>query len=232
MTHYVGVAVRLLLVSALTLPSLLASNSAVDRCLRAARVLDSVMGTPEKAIPQDLMSRSHCVAIIPGVKKAGFVLGGHYGKGVLSCRGADGFGWTAPSAVRIEGGSFGLQIGGSSTDLVLLILNKRGAKKLVGSRFTLGADAAVAGGPVGRSAHAQTDAQLQAEILSYSRSKGLFAGISLEGATLRPAHNANEKLYGRQVDPKQVLVAAGPTPPASIQPLFDALNRYSSAKHR
>jgi lipid-binding SYLF domain-containing protein len=231
MTHYVGTIARLFLVSALTAPCLPASNAAVDRCLRAARVLDSVMGTPEKAIPQDLMSRSHCVAIIPGVKKAGFVVGGHYGKGVLSCRGENGLGWTAPTAVRIEGGSVGLQIGGSSTDLVLLIMNKRGAMKLLSSKFTLGADAAVAGGPLGRSAQAQTDAQLHAEILSYSRSKGLFAGVSLEGATLRPAHDANERLYGQPIDPKQVL-ASNVEAPLSVQPLMDALNRYSSMKHR
>lgn len=231
MTHYVGTVVRLFLVCALAVPCLLASNSAVDRCLRAARVLDSVMGTPEKAIPQDLMSRSHCVAIIPGVKKVGFVVGGHYGKGILSCRGDNGFGWTAPTAIRIEGGSLGLQIGDSSTDLVLLILNERGAEKLLSSKFTLGADAAVAGGPVGRSAQAQTDAQLHAEILSYSRSKGLFAGVSLEGATLRPAHGANERLYGGPVDPKQVLLA-DVAAPLSVQPLMDALNRYSSVKHR
>jgi len=230
MTLSVGVFVRIFLLGAIAVPALLA-NSAVDRCLRAAEVLDKVMGTPEKAIPQELMSRSQCIAIIPGAKKVGFVIGARYGKGLMSCRTKDNFGWTAPSAVKLEGGSFGLQIGGSSTDLVLLILNKRGAEKLMQSKFTLGGDAAVAAGPLGRSAQAQTDAQLQAEILSYSRSRGVFAGISMEGATLRPGHKANEKIYGRQVEPRQVLTAQIPAP-STVQPLIDTLNKYSGSKHR
>jgi len=230
MTLSVGVFVRIFLLGAIAVPALLA-NSAVDRCLRAAEVLDKVMGTPEKAIPQELMSRSQCIAIIPGTKKVGFVIGARYGKGLMSCRTKDNFGWTAPSAVKLEGGSFGLQIGGSSTDLVLLILNKRGAEKLMQSKFTLGGDAAVAAGPLGRSAQAQTDAQLQAEILSYSRSRGVFAGISMEGATLRPGHKANEKIYGRQVEPKQVLTAQI-SAPSTVQPLIDTLNKYSGSKHR
>lgn len=151
MTLSVGVFVRIFLLGAIAVPALLA-NSAVDRCLRAAEVLDKVMGTPEKAIPQELMSRSQCIAIIPGAKKVGFVIGARYGKGLMSCRTKDNFGWTAPSAVKLEGGSFGLQIGGSSTDLVLLILNKRGAEKLMQSKFTLGGDAAVAAGAIGAGA--------------------------------------------------------------------------------
>ena len=208
-----------------------AQNKPTRRALRAGEVLDEVMGTPEKGIPQDLLGKCQCIAIIPGVKKIGFGLGGRYGKGVLVCRGKDDFGWTGPSTIRIEGGSIGLQIGGSSTDLVLLVLNKRGAEKLLSSKFTLGADAAVAAGPVGRSAQAQTDAQMTAQILSYSRSRGIFAGVSLEGATLRPDHKDNEKIYGQHVEPKQVLAGQIPAP-SSVQPLIDTLNKYSTSKHR
>ena len=205
-------------------------NKAVERCDNAARVLDEIMGAKDSAIPQDLLGKAQCVAIIPGVKKAGLGFGGKYGKGVLNCRGKGNKGWTGPSTVRIEGGSFGLQIGGSSTDVVLLVMNERGAEKLIQSKFTLGADAAVAGGPVGRTATAQTDAQMHAEILSYSRSRGVFAGISLEGATLRPDHDANLRIYSKEVEPKQILSGDIPAP-ESTQNLLATLSKYSSAKH-
>ena len=216
---------------ALSVAILTAGNKPVERALRAGEVFEEVMGTHEQGIPMELMSKCQCIAIIPGVKKFGFGLGAKYGKGVLMCRGKEDRGWTGPSTVRVEGGSIGFQIGGSSTDYVLLVMNRRGAEKLLSSKFTLGADAAVAGGPVGRSAQAQTDAQLHAEILSYSRSRGAFAGVSLEGATLRPDHDDNTKIYGRRVEPKQVLAAEIPAPP-SVQPLIDTLNKYSTAKHR
>ena len=208
-----------------------AQNRPTRRALRAGEVLNEIMGTPEKGIPQNLMGKCQCIAIIPGVKKIGFGLGGRYGKGVIVCRGQNDSGWTGPSTVRIEGGSIGLQIGGSSTDFVLLVMNKRGAEKLLASKFTVGGDASVAGGPVGRSAQAQTDAQMTAQILSYSRSKGAFAGVSLEGSTLRPDHKDNEKIYGQHVEPKQVLTAQIPAP-SSVQPLIDTLNKYSTSKHR
>ena len=155
-----------------------AAHKAVERVGRAAEVLNEVMGTPEKAVPSELLSKAHCVAIIPGVKKFGLGLGGKYGKGVITCRSPGGNGWTGPSTIRIEGGSIGFQIGGSSTDVVLLVMNKKGKDKLLSSKVTLGADAAVAAGPVGRSAQAQTDVQMHAEILSYSRLRGVFAGVS------------------------------------------------------
>ena len=205
---------------------LLSANEAVERCEKAAVVLDEVMGTPEKAIPSDLMSKAHCVAIVPGMKKVGLGLGGKYGKGLLSCRAASGKGWTGPTTVRIEGGSIGFQIGGSSTDIVLLVMNESGKKKLLSSKATLGADASVAGGPVGRTASAQTDAQMTAEILSYSRSKGLFAGVSLEGASLRPAHKDNKQIYGRDVTPQQIL-AGDVEAPASVAVLGQTLSKYS-----
>jgi len=205
---------------------LLCANEVIERCEKAAVVLDEVMRTPEKAIPSDLIAKAHCVVVVPGMKKVGFGLGAKYGKGLLSCRAASGKGWTGPTTVRIEGGSIGFQIGGSSTDLVLLVMNKAGKKKLLSSKATLGADASVAGGPVGRTASAQTDAQMTAEILSYSRSKGLFAGISLEGASLRPAHKDNKAIYGRDVTPQQIL-AGEVEVPASVAVLAQALGKYS-----
>ena len=194
-----------------------ASGDAVERCLRASRLLDEIMASSDTALPQELLKKAHCVALIPGVKKIGFGFGGKYGKGVLSCRVDDGRGegstaWSGPSTVRIEGGSFGLQIGASSTDVILLLMNESGWKKLLSSKFTLGADAGVAAGPVGRTAQAQTDAQMSAKILSYSRSRGLFAGVSLEGSTLRPDNEANEQIYGREVSPIQIVTGQTPTP--------------------
>ncbi len=205
-----------------------ANEKAAERTGRAAELLAEIMSTPDHAIPQDLLRRAHCVALIPGVKKLGLLVGGKYGKGVIACRTGAEAGWSGPSTVRLEGGSFGLQIGGSSTDVVLLVMNKVGAEKLRASKFTLGADAAVAGGPVGRSAQAQTDAQMHAKILSYSRSRGLFAGLSLEGATLRPDADDNENLYGRKVSHEEILSGAIGAP-AAASGLHAALAKYSAA---
>jgi lipid-binding SYLF domain-containing protein len=208
-----------------------AQNEAIERCITAGQVLEEVMATPDRAIPSDLFTKAHCVVIAPSVKKGGFILAARYGLGVISCRGAGGSGWTGPSTVRIEGGSIGLQIGGSATDVVLLVMNERGKEKLLRSKFTLGGDAAVAGGPVGRSAQAQTDALLHAEILSYSRSRGVFAGVSLEGATLRPDHEANQKIYGKEVAPQEILAGQIPAP-AAVQPLLATLSKFSSTEHK
>ena len=204
------------------------NEKATERTERAAELLAEIMNTPDHAIPRDLLRKAHCVALIPGVKKIGLLVGGKYGKGVLACRAGADAAWSGPSTVRLEGGSFGLQIGGSSTDVVLLVMNKEGAEKLRSSKFTLGADAAVAGGPVGRSAQAQTDAQMHAKILSYSRSRGLFAGLSLEGATLRPDADANENLYGRKVSHEEILTGAIAAP-AAASGLRAALEKYSAA---
>jgi SH3 domain-containing YSC84-like protein 1 len=204
------------------------NEKAAERTGRAAELLTEIMGAPDHAIPQDLLRRAHCVALIPGVKKVGLLVGAKYGKGVIACRtGAEG-GWSGPSTVRLEGGSIGFQIGGSSTDVVLLVMNEEGVEKLRSSKFTLGADAAVAGGPVGRSAQAQTDAQMHAKILSYSRSRGLFAGLSLEGATLRPDADDNETLYGRKVSHEEILSGVA-TAPAAANSLHAALAKYSAA---
>src|SRR3984893_6902788 len=187
-----------------------------------------VMHEPDKGIPRDLLEKARCIVIIPGAKKAAFIVGGKYGRGFVSCRrgGTGRFG--APAAVRIEGGSHGLQIGGSSTDVFMLIMNESGMKKLLSDKFTIGGEAEAAAGPVGREASARTDLMLHAEILSWSRSRGLFAGLSLEGSTLRPDDSENEKLYGRKISNQRILEGDLPVPPAA-RPLIAELNRYSNA---
>ncbi|HTA69982.1 MAG TPA: lipid-binding SYLF domain-containing protein, partial [Bryobacteraceae bacterium] len=160
-----------------------AAADAPKRLGDAADVLTEIMSAPDKGIPQDLLAKSECIVIVPGLKKGAFIVGAKYGKGFMSCRKKSGVGWSAPGSIRVEGGSFGFQIGGSETDVVLLVMNQGGAKKLLQSKFTLGGDASAAAGPVGRTSSAETDAQMHAEILTYSRARGLFAGISLEGAT-------------------------------------------------
>ncbi len=204
----------------------LLAETAQERLKNASEVFQEIMATPDKGIPQDLIEKAHCMAIIPGLKKAGFVVGGSYGRGFVLCRNESGRGWGAPTAVRIEGGSFGLQIGASSTDVVMLIMNRKGMDKLLDSKFTLGADASVAAGPVGRTAAAQTDALMRAEILAWSRSRGAFAGISLNGATLRNDLDENKELYGKKLTSREVLQAST-TPPEAAKPLIAQLNKYS-----
>lgn len=192
----------------------------------AAAVLSEIMSTPDKGIPRDLLEKAHCIVIVPSVKTAAFVVGAKFGKGYLSCRNEGGMGWSAPATIRIEGGSFGFQIGGSETDLVMLVMNQGGRNKLLASKFTLGAEGSVAAGPVGRTATAQTDAQMHAEILSWSRSQGLFAGIALEGATLREDLDDNATLYGVRSDSRDILTD-GRAAPESAGPLMALLNQYS-----
>ncbi|MCL6506785.1 MAG: lipid-binding SYLF domain-containing protein [Bryobacteraceae bacterium] len=201
----------------------------VKRLQAAATVFEEIMSVPDKAIPQELLDKAHCVAVVPGLKKGAFIFGAKYGKGYFSCRKKSGVGWTAPATVRIEGGSFGLQIGGSETDVILLVMNERGAERLLSSKFTLGGDASVAAGPVGRTAAAQTDAFMTAEILSWSRSRGVFAGISLQGATLRQDVSENRALYGRSLENKEIITQELP-PPKAAERLLNALNKYSSRK--
>ena len=178
----------------------------VKRLQRAAEVLNEIMSVPDKAIPDDLLDKAECVVIVPGLKKGALGFGGKYGKGVAMCRKPNRGGWTAPLFMAVEGGSVGFQIGFSQTDVVLLVMNRKGIDKLIGDKFTLGADASVAAGPVGRNATAQTNVRLDAEILGYSRSKGLFAGVSLEGATLRPDKDDNLDFYGNDEDPRAILL--------------------------
>ncbi len=202
----------------------------LKRLDEAAAVFSEIMATPDREIPQDLLEKAHCIVIVPGLKKGAFIVGGKYGVGNMFCRKARGAGWSAPGTVRVEGGSLGFQIGGSETDVILLVMNERGADRLLSSKFTLGGEGEVAGGPVGRSATAQTDAYMRAEILSWSRSRGVFAGIALTGATLRQDLDANQTLYGRKLTNREI-VTKGVAPPPSARKLLAMLNRYS-AKER
>jgi SH3 domain-containing YSC84-like protein 1 len=197
-----------------------------ERLDDAAALFKEVMSTPDKSIPQDLLSKSHCIVLVPGLKKGGLVVAAKWGRGFVTCRNASGQGWGAPGAVRMEGGSVGFQAGLSSTDLVLLVMNERGMKRLLSTKFTLGGEASVAAGPVGRDATAQTDALMTAEILSWSRSHGVFAGVSLDGSTLRNDIDVNAELYGQRWENKQIL-SSGLQPPAGAAKLIALLNKYS-----
>jgi lipid-binding SYLF domain-containing protein len=200
-----------------------------DRLDASADALSDMMRASDQGIPQDLIDKAHCVVIVPGMKKAGFIFGGKYGRGFAVCRRAGGVGWSAPAAMRVEGGSFGFQIGASDTDVVLLVTNDHGMKHLLSDKFTLGGEATVAAGPIGRDASAQTDVMMHAEMLSYSRSRGLFAGISLEGATLRPDEDTNRELYGHDATNREILTGDFKTPAAAVR--FErALNRNSAAR--
>jgi SH3 domain-containing YSC84-like protein 1 len=204
-------------------------ESAVTRLKTSGDVFGEIMRTPDSGIPQELLESSQCIVIVPGMKKAAFIVGGNYGRGFMLCRMESGLGWSAPAGVKVEGGSVGFQIGGSETDVIMLVMNKRGAEKLLSSKFTLGADASVAAGPVGRTSSADTDAKMHAEILSYSRSRGAFAGISLDGATLRPDEDSNAELYGRKLTNEQIVGGKIKSPPSGSK-LAAELNRYSNRK--
>lgn len=221
----------LILAATLLAPTFgLMAETAQERLRDSAEVFHEIMATPDKGIPQDLLAKASCVVIVPGMKKGAFIVGGQYGKGFTICH-KDGVGWGAPAAVRVEGGSFGFQIGGSSTDVVMLIMNERGMRELDKDKFTLGADASIAAGPVGRTASAGTDAYMSAEILSWSRAKGLFAGIALNGATMRPDMDDNKELYGQRLNSKEVLTA-GMAPPEAAHQLIAELDRYAMRKER
>ena len=219
---------HLLIISVITLaatPLALASDHEDDvaRTQKAAQVFQTIMDTPDKGIPSDLLKSAKCIAIIPGDKKFAFVFGGSYGRGVATCRTSEG--WSAPIFVAIDGGSVGYQIGGSSTDLVLLFMNDHALNSLLGDKFKLGGDASVAAGPVGRNAAAGTDLRLNAEILSYSRTKGIFAGISLDGAVVQADHSGDRSMYGANVDRHEILSGKIATPP-SARSLSRELNAY------
>ena len=219
---------RMILAVTLAIVPLLAKdNAGVKRLTEAAAVFSEVMAAPDRGIPEDMLANSHCIVIVPGLKTAAFLVGGKYGKGYLSCRNKNGVGWSAPGTVRIEGGSAGFQIGGSTTDLIMLVMSERGADKLLSSKFTLGVEGSVAAGPVGRTATAQTDAQMHAEILSWSRSQGLFAGLALEGATLRQDLDDNTALYGKQLKNREIVTTSVRAPRAATR-LIALLNRYSA----
>lgn len=200
----------------------------IERLDNAADVLKEILALPE-GVPTEVFDKSECILVFPSVKKVAFGVGGSYGKGAMICRsGADFDGpWGAPAMMRLEGGSFGFQIGGSATDFVLCVMNPKGAKSLLSSKVKLGADAGIAAGPLGRTATAATDAAMNAEILSYSRSKGIFAGVSLEGSTLREDKDDNEALYGRAVPAKEIVLEAKVAAPEDAQRLLDLLHKTS-----
>jgi len=202
-------------------------HEAVLRVNEASRAFTEIMGAKDKGIPQNILEKAKCVVIVPGVKRAGFIIGGEYGKGEMSCRTSTA-GFTGPSTIRVEGGSIGAQIGGGETDLILVVMNDEGARKLMKSEFKIGGDAAVMAGPVGRAAEADTDAFMRAEMLAYSRARGAFAGITLKGTTLRSDDDDNAKIYGSKVSHEDILTGKVPTP-ANSRSFVATLNRYFRA---
>src|SRR6516165_11083797 len=196
-----------------------------ERVANAGRVITEILGVPDN-IPQDLIDKAECAIVLPGVLKFAIGFGGSYGRGVMTCRGGQNFtgAWGAPSMIALEGGSFGLQLGGQATDFVLLVMNPRGAEGILTSKVKLGADAAAAAGPKGRDAAAATDVTMRAEILSYSRSRGLFAGVSLEGSTLRPDNDANKKLYNKDLHARDIVLHQAVREPVSAKDLLSVLS--------
>jgi lipid-binding SYLF domain-containing protein len=208
-----------------------AANEVNDRVVKAAVVLKEVINIPENGIPQDLLNKCTCVAVIPSMKKGGFIFGAAYGKGVISCRTDNGSGpWSAPSMMQLQGGSFGLQIGAQEVDLVLVVMNLGGLESLMDSKFTLGGDASVAAGPVGRTSSAETDAWMTAKILAYSRSRGLFGGLTLKGNTFRADKDANFVLYGKPVTARDILLHRSTDIPKDVKIFVDELTRISPKK--
>ena len=199
-----------------------------ERLENCGRVLKEILDIPDD-IPQDLLDKATCVIVIPSVVKVAFIFSGNYGRGAMTCRTGEHYTgpWSAPAMMRLEGGGFGLQLGGQATDFVLLVMNQRGAESILSTKVKLGADAAAAAGPKGRDATAATDAAMRAEILTYSRSRGLFAGISLEGSTLRQDSGADEKVYGRQVEARDIIRKGAVPAPASAEQLLALLNKKS-----
>jgi len=205
-----------------------ATATAADRLANSATVMKEILGMPD-SIPKDLLDRAECVIVVPSVKKFAIGVGGSYGRGLMTCRGGQTFDgpWGAPTMIALEGGSVGFQLGGQATDYVLLVMNDRGADSILGSKIKLGGDASAAAGPKGRTAGASTDLAMRAEILTYSRSRGLFAGVSLEGSTLRPDGDSNDEIYGKHVQPRDIVRNNAVSVPADAQPLIDLLNQKS-----
>jgi lipid-binding SYLF domain-containing protein len=226
------VLIALLTLFMAVLPMAADSEKETDRVRESGQVMKEIIDIPDN-IPKDLLDRAECVIVLPSVKKLAIGIGGSYGRGVMTCRTGQHFAgpWSAPALYALEGGNIGFQLGGQATDFVLLVMNPRGASSLMGSKVKLGADAAAAAGPKGRSATGATDVVMRAEILSYSRSRGLFAGISLEGSTLRPDNRANEKLYGKKLSAREIVRQGKAGAPASAQELLSVLNTHSPKNH-
>ncbi|MEW6734666.1 MAG: lipid-binding SYLF domain-containing protein [Acidobacteriota bacterium] len=209
----------------------IAESKETERLQNCAKVMQEVMDVPDQAIPAPLLNKCTCVAIIPSMKKAGFVVGGRFGKGAVVCRQNNGKGpWGPPAMITLSGGSFGLQIGGAAIDVIMLIMNPDGIDYLLKDKFTIGGDASAAAGPVGRAGTAETDAALTAKILTYSRSKGLFAGLELKGAVVKPDQEGNEALYQKKVDVRGLILEGKEPVPNSAKPLITVLTKYSARK--
>ena len=204
-------------------------SKASDRVQAAADVLNEIQAAPDKGIPEEVLGSAECVAVVPSMIKGAFIVGGNHGRGIASCRTAKG--WSAPAFFRVEGGSFGFQIGGQAVDLVMLVMNDDGMRKLLSSQFKLGADASVAAGPVGRQAEAGTDWTMRAQVLSYSRARGIFAGVALNGAVVRQDKDATREFYGHMVTSKAALSGAI-TPPATAYPFLSTLAKWATAAAR
>jgi lipid-binding SYLF domain-containing protein len=205
---------------------LLADKETDERLANAAQAFEEIMSAPDKGIPGGVLNKAECVVVVPGMKKAGFIVGGSFGRGAISCRDKGKTSWGAPAMVELGGGSVGFQIGAEATDVVMLVMNRTGIDSLLKSKFTLGGEASVAGGPVGRESTAETDAAMKAKILSYSRSRGAFAGVSVKGMTLHQDEDANKAVYGKPMDSVQIL-GGGIAMPAGAKPLAQVLNKYS-----
>ena len=223
----VGMKLKLLTVFAMGATLLRGQSDNVKRLDAAATVLQEVMDIADKAIPQMLLDKSECIVVVPGLKKGAFIVGAKFGRGFLTCRQKGGVGWTGPGGIRVEGGSVGFQIGGTEVDVIMLVMNKRGVSRLLSSKFTVGGDATAAAGPVGRTAQAETDAMMTAEILTWSRARGLFAGVSLQGATLRQDLDVNKELYGEPLENEAIVLEPKPAPDAAAR-FLSLLNKYSS----
>ena len=204
-----------------------AESTPAKQLLKATDVLNEIMSTPDKGIPQDLLDKAVCVGIIPSEIRAAFVVGGEYGRGVLVCRRGGNGSWGAPSLFTLGGANVGFQLGGKATDVVFIVMNAAGAKKLVADSVKFGADVSATAGPVGRTAEGATDLQLHAEIISYSRTRGLFAGVSLEGDVLKQDSDENERLYGQKVNARALLIYGSVSAPSAARPLDEALTKHS-----
>jgi SH3 domain-containing YSC84-like protein 1 len=208
---------------------LCAQEKEAERLRESYNVMKEILGVPDKGIPRDLLDKSECVVVFPSVKKAAFIVGASYGRGVITCRSGEEFKgpWSAPAMFALEGASFGLQIGGEATDFVLLVMNEKGANSVMSSKVKLGADASAAAGPVGRTTSAETDVVMKAEILSWSRARGVFGGISLSGSTLRSDDDASKNLYGKKITAKEIVRQGQVKTPPAGRPLIDLLQTTS-----
>lgn len=207
------------------------SKDDMDRINASSQTLNEMMGAGDKAIPSGLFAKAYCVVVIPNMKKAGFIFSGKYGRGFASCRNPGGTGWTGPAAMRAEGGGFGLQAGGSEVDIVMLVMSQKGMQGLLATKFTLGGEASVAAGPVGRDATAQTDPSMRADILSWSRSRGVFGGLSLQGGTLRGDGDVNKALYGQDVTDADILTGKVKSP-AAAETFLSAVRKYGGLRQQ